>query len=133
MKWLLDTDVLIHAARGRPAAVRRRSRETSPDDVCISAVTVAELLSGADRSPDPAARRSAWREYFAPYAVLPFDHAAAERHAHLRFSMRHEPIGERDLIIAATAVAYGLVVVTANTGEFRRVPQLEVVDWTVSV
>jgi tRNA(fMet)-specific endonuclease VapC len=130
MKWLLDTNVLIHAARGKPAAVRRRLRETSPDDICISAVTVAELLYGAERSPDPAARRSAWREYFAPYAILPFDQAAAERHARLRFAMRHEPIGERDLIIAATALSYGLVVVTANRREFARVPELEVEDWS---
>jgi len=43
MIWLLDTKVLIQAQKGRPGGVRERLAACSPDDVAISAITVAEL------------------------------------------------------------------------------------------
>jgi tRNA(fMet)-specific endonuclease VapC len=128
--WLLDTNVLIHAVRGRPARVRAELRRHGPGDVAVSSVTVAELWYGAEKSNDPARTRAAWSQVLAPYDVLPFDRAAAEHHARVRFLLRHAPIGERDLFIAAIALAYALTVVTRNTKEFRRVPDLAVEDWT---
>jgi len=127
--WLLDTNVLIHAQRGRPEAVRRRLQAASPDDVAISTITVAELWYGIARSDDPDAKRENWSRFLAPFDVLSFDRAAAELHGGLRFALRHHPIGERDLLIAAVALANDLAVVTANIGEFRRVPGLHVEDW----
>ncbi len=130
MRWLLDTNVLIHAQRGTPPAVRRRLQEQSPDDLALSAVTIAELWYGALRSADPDLKRRLWSRAVAPYEVLPFGRETAETHAELRFELRHAPIGERDLLIAATAVAHGLIVVTGNTAEFSRIRALEVEDWT---
>jgi tRNA(fMet)-specific endonuclease VapC len=130
MKWLLDTNVLIHAQRGEPAAVRRRMQEQSPGDLALSAVTIAELWYGALRSADPDVKRSLWSRVVEPYEVLHFDRAAAELHAEIRYELRHTPIGERDLLIAASALAHGLIVVTSNTSEFSRVRQLLVEDWT---
>ena len=62
--------------------------------------------------------------------MLPFDRAAAELHAELRYGLRHAPIGERDLLIAATAVAHGVILVTGNAAAFNRVRGLQVEDWT---
>lgn len=129
MTWLLDTNVLIHAQRGRPESVRRRLREVAPQAVVISAVTVAELWYGIQRSGDPERKRESWSRFLAPFDVLAFDRPAAELHGGLRFELRHQPIGERDLLIAATALANDLTVVTGNTREFRRVPGLRVEDW----
>lgn len=129
MIWLLDTNVLIHTQRGRPEAVRRRLQAVAPDDVAISTITVAELWYGIASSDDPDAKRERWAGFLAPFEVLPFDRTAAELHGGLRFTLRHHPIGERDLLIAAIALANDLAVVTANTGEFRRVPGLQVEDW----
>ena len=61
--------------------------------------------------------------------VLAFDREAAEVHGDLRHALRHNPIGERDLLLASIAFARGLTVVTANVREFRRVPGLAVEDW----
>jgi tRNA(fMet)-specific endonuclease VapC len=130
MKWLLDTNVLIHAQRGDPAAVRRRLTARSPADLVLSVVTIAELWYGALRSADPALKRSLWSRAVEPYEVLPFDRAAAEAHADLRHNLRHAPIGERDLLIAATALVHGLAVVSSNRSEFSRVPGLRSEDWT---
>ena len=130
MKRLLDTNVLIHAQRGEPAAVRRRLKEQSPGDLALSEVTIAELWYGALRSADPDLKRNLWSRVVEPFEVLPFDRAAAELHAELRYGLRHAPIGERDLLIAATAVAHGLILVTSNATEFSRVRGLQVEDWT---
>lgn len=129
MTWLLDTNVLIHAQRGRPAAVRERLRSVSPDSVVVCTVTVAELWYGIARSDDPDLKRELWSGFLAPFEVLAFDRAAAEIHGELRFALRHQPIGERDLLIASIARAHDLTVVTSNTREFRRVPGLSVEDW----
>jgi tRNA(fMet)-specific endonuclease VapC len=128
--WLLDTNMLIFAARDRPRAVRMRLEGTSPDDVVVSSIAIAELWYGAEKCEKPARKREAWRKFLEPYLVLPFDRSAAEEHASLRHSLRHAPIGERDLLVAAIAKSNGLVVVTNNLAEFNRVPGLLVEDWS---
>jgi tRNA(fMet)-specific endonuclease VapC len=128
--WLLDTNALIQSVSGRPPRVRAELRRRSPAEVTLCSVTVAELWYGAAKHADPARKRAAWMRVLAPFDVLPFDRAAAEHHAEIRYALRHNPIGERDLFIAAIAVANGLRVVTHNTREFKRVPGLVVEDWS---
>ncbi len=128
--WLVDTNALIHAVRGRPPRVREELRRRPPSAIAVSAITIAELWYGAEKHSNASAKRAAWDRVVEPYEVLAFDRAAAEHHARLRYALRHAPIGERDLLIAAIAIAKGLIVVTQNTGEFGRVPDLVVEDWT---
>jgi tRNA(fMet)-specific endonuclease VapC len=101
-----------------------------PGRVCVSAVTVAELWYGAEKSEDPDRRRRLVEEFLAPLEVMPFDAAAGRIHGVLRHQLRHHPIGERDLLIAAIARALGRTLVTANRAEFERVPDLTVEDWS---
>lgn len=129
MTWLLDTNVLIHAVRGRPPAVRARLKAASPDDVAISSITVAELWYGAEKSPSPAQKREAWKTALEPFQVLAFDRDAAEQHARIRYLLRHTPIGERDLLIASIALAHDRTLVTHNAREFSRVPRLRTENW----
>lgn len=132
MIWLLDTNVLIHAVRGRPPGVRERLRQESPDDVAVSSVTVAELWYGAEKSVDPDRKREAWTTVLAPFQVVAFDRGAAEHHARIRYLLRRRPIGERDLLIASIALASDLTLVTHNATEFSRVPELRIEDWAAS-
>ena len=125
---LLDTDILVDALRGRGGA-RDRLAEASPDDFRVSSVAVAELAYGARLAREPARAELAWRALLEPLEVVPFDAAAAERHAELRLALRASPIGERDLIVAATALAHGLVIVTRNVREFGRVPGVRLDCW----
>lgn len=129
MIWLLDTNVLIHAVRGRPLGVRAHLQQQSPDDLAVSSITIAELWHGAEKSSNPARRREAWKSVIEPFQVLAFDRDAAEQHARIRHHLRHRPIGERDLLIAAIALAHDLTLVTHNAAEFSRVPRLRVEDW----
>lgn len=127
--WLLDTNVVIHAIRGDPPAVRARLIDVGPGAVRIASVTIAELWYGALKSPHPKRRRDVFDAFLGPIETLPFDRAAAIHHAELRYALRHTPIGVRDLLIASIALSAGLGVVTNNRGEFQRVPGLVVEDW----
>ena len=130
MTYLLDTNAVIHALRGKPASVRGRLDDEGPGRVCVSSVTVAELWYAAEKSEDPERRHRLFLAFLAPLEVMPFDAAAGKLHGVLRHQLRNQPIGERDLLIAAIARTLGLTLVTANRKEFDRVPALAVEDWS---
>jgi predicted nucleic acid-binding protein len=132
MGLILDTSVLIDGERGQmdlPTLLQPYATE----EVGITAITVAELLLGAERAIQPASRmrRAAYAEWIIQtIPVLPFDVRAARRHAELRalLTAQGTMIGAHDLQIAATAVAGGHAVVTRDVADFRRVPGLQVID-----
>jgi tRNA(fMet)-specific endonuclease VapC len=132
MRHLLDTDTCIEVIRRREPAASR-VRQKSPDDLVVSAMTVAELRFGALNSSDPERTLAGVEALLsAPIEVVSFDENAARQHAEVRLALRAQPIGERDLVIAATARAGGFTVVTRNRRHFERVPGLSVEDWTAA-
>jgi len=74
---------------------------------------------------------AAFRELCAATKVLPFDEQAASLAARIRAELKERgtPIGPWDLLIAATAIANGCILVTSNLREFNRIPDLAVEDW----
>lgn len=108
-----------------------RSRSTHVfDDVGISAITLAELEHGVERSAKPDQNRVALREFCAPLEIQPFD-AAANAYGRIRADLQRagQVIGPMDLLIAAHALAEGATMVTNNEREFRRVEGLAVENW----
>ena len=130
MKYLLDTNTCVYALKRAPR-VLERMRALTPDDVAVSSVTLAELWFGARKSGRPEKTRASVDAFLLPLAILDFDAKAAEEYAEFRLHLESAgtPIGERDLLIASTAAAHGLTVVTHNTREFARIPDLGVEDW----
>jgi tRNA(fMet)-specific endonuclease VapC len=124
---LLDTTVLIDAERD-PAAVDEVIADD--DDAAIAAVTVAELQVGAALANGKrrAARRAFIDAVVAVVPVIPYDLPVAMAHARLLVATRRSgrPRGAHDLIIAATAVAGGRVVVTADPTGFADLPDVDV-------
>jgi tRNA(fMet)-specific endonuclease VapC len=130
LTYLLDTNTCIYAIKREPA-VLRRLQERTPDDFGVSAVTVAELWFGAARSSRPQSTRASVDAFLKPFEVLPFASEAAQVYAAIRLQLEKagQPIGERDLLIAAIAKSRRLTVVTHNIREFSRVAGLTVEDW----
>jgi tRNA(fMet)-specific endonuclease VapC len=132
MRYLLDSNACIQCIRtkGNPK-VAVRLGAVPPSSVFLSAVVAAELFHGALRSGAPARHQASTDAFVARFTVLPFDEEAARRYAAARaiLEARGHMIGHFDLMIAATALAHGLTVVTHNTGEFSRVPGLATEDW----
>ena len=130
MTYLLDTNTCIYAIKREPE-VLRRLQERTPDDFGVSAVTVAELWFGAAKSSRPQSTRASVDAFLKPFEVLPFASEAAEEYAQIRLQLEKagRPIGERDLLIAATAKSRRLTVITHNVREVSRVDGLKVEDW----
>lgn len=129
MAVLIDTSVLVDAERrGQPL-----ERSIGEQERAISAITASELLHGVHRATDERVRvrREAFVEHLlASIEALPVTIAVARAHAGIWAGLerRGKIIGAHDLWIAATAVAHGMSVATANAGEFERVPGLAVVS-----
>jgi len=126
--YLLDTDICVYALRHHPRVVREMAVR-SPADIAVPCMVEAELHFGALRSRDPEKGRSEVAAFLAPLGRQPFDSVAAWHHAQVRDALSARPIGERDLVIASTALAHRATLVTHNVGEFGRVPGLSVEDW----
>lgn len=129
--YLLDTNACIRILNGSSPALAARLQATSPSDVRLCSVVKAELLYGARRSGRVESNLRLLQEFFAPLLSLPFDDRCAQEAGLIRLDLERSgrPIGPNDLLIAATARAHDLVLVTNNTREFSRVPGLPVEDW----
>ena len=130
LRYLLDTNFCIHVLRDRPANLRDRFN-TQTDSLCISTIVLTELLYGAAKSARPEANRSEVERFAERLEVLPFDPDAAGHSADIRARLdkRGQVIGGYDLLIAGHARSRGLVVVTENLREFRRVEGLRCENW----
>jgi len=130
VSYLLDTNICVYAIKRWPTVIDRL-QGLSPDDVAVSAVTLAELRFGARKSSKPVPTRATVDAFLLPFPVIPFDPGAADSYAEIRLELertgRH--IGERDLLIASAALSRGFTVVTHNVSEFGRVPGIAIEDW----
>ncbi|MBV8453843.1 MAG: PIN domain-containing protein [Deltaproteobacteria bacterium] len=127
MATLIDSSVLIAAERGQLnfAAI------AAIEEVAISAVTASELLHGVHRARAPAQRhrRQAFVEgLMAQLPVIAFDLIVARVHASLwaDLAKRGVAVGERDLMIGATAIAKGYAIATRDERSFPKIPGLKV-------
>ena len=131
MKLMLDTNICIHIIRRKPPEVLALFKAYTPGDVCISAITLAELEYGAEKSAFPEKNKLALALFLSGIAILPFDEAASAEYGRIRASLEKAgtPIGANDLLIAAHAKSLGLTLVTNNAREFCRVEGLQVENW----
>jgi tRNA(fMet)-specific endonuclease VapC len=129
---LLDTNSCIdHLRRGPSSTVTANLAAARPGSVVLCSVVVAELLYGAHRSARKAQTLSQVQTFCGGFLSLPFDDRAAAEYGQIRAHLvgLGTPIGPNDLMIAAIALANGLILVTHNTAEFSRVPGLTLEDW----
>ncbi|HQF55879.1 MAG TPA: type II toxin-antitoxin system VapC family toxin [Fibrobacteria bacterium] len=129
--FLLDTNIIIYTLKNRFESIRVKIENAGIDNVCVSSLTVAEMEFGAAKSQNPDAARARLYEFLTPFEILPFDAKAAEFYGRIRAAMEKTGniIGPMDLLIASIAAANHCCVVTNNTKEFLRVPNLQVENW----
>jgi tRNA(fMet)-specific endonuclease VapC len=129
--YLLDTNICIYIHHERPAQVITRFRQLRSTDAVISVVTYGELLFGARKSSRQSEALKIIDEFATSVAVLPLPLQAAAIYGHLRAGLeaKGQMIGGNDLWIASHAKAEGLILVTNNEREFKRIPGLKVENW----
>ncbi|WP_449371270.1 type II toxin-antitoxin system tRNA(fMet)-specific endonuclease VapC [Thiomonas sp.] len=130
LSYLLDTHIVIYVIKRRPLEVLAAFNANAAR-MAISAITLAELLHGAEKSTRPAANLAVVEDFVSRLDVLPYTAKAAQHYGQIRAALERagEPIGVNDLHIAAHARSEGLTLVTNNEGEFRRVPALQIQNW----
>jgi len=129
--YLLDTNILSYWMRGNEALIRRME-EYPPSELSLSAVSLAEILYGIEKSPIKKAERTRKIQQIASQLdIYALDEKAAPHYAVIRASLERKgcAISERDMQIAAIARANGFTLVTHNTREFHRIANLRVEDW----
>ena len=135
MTCLLDTNACIALVNGAPARVRERFVEVAAqgERMTTSSVVVFELWYGVAKSLRRRANEQRLRAFLSgPIEVLELDAADAREAGLIRATLEGAgtPIGAYDLLIAGQALRHQARLITANTGEFARVPALRWEDWS---
>ncbi len=130
IRYLLDTNILSDLVRQPQGTVATRIAAAGEETVCTSIVVAAELRFGAAKS---GSKKLADRVdlILSALEILPLEAPADRHYGDLRHHLARQGtlIGPNDLLIAAHALSADLTVVTANAGEFSRVPGLKVENW----
>ncbi len=132
-RYLLDTNICIYIRQNRPEEVLRRFRKLRPGEAVLSVITYGELLYGAAKSRERSQALARLRELVGVLPATALPETAADAYGIVRADLesKGQMIGNNDLWIAAHALAAGLILVTNNEKEFRRVRGLKVQTWTV--
>lgn len=127
MPYLLDTNICIALIKKKPPSLIARIAGSDPGDLLISAISVAELRFGAEKSAFKNKAHSALDLFLQGLEVTYFDEEAAAAYGIIRARLERlgTPIGPLDTLLAAQAAAHELTLVTDNEGEFRRVIEIK--------
>jgi|SRR6056297_2764462 len=130
LKFMLDTNIIIYIMKNRPKQVKDRFKLHN-GQMCISSVTLGELVFGAEHSQQTDRNLADIEEMTARIDVLPFEDNAAYHFGRIRSDLYRmgRPIGPYDMMIAGHARASAMILVTNNVKEFERVPGLQVENW----
>lgn len=131
MRYLIDTNICIYVINKRPVEIIRKFKEVKIGDIGISSITVAELQYGVSKSSNKERNRQRLNEFLAPFEILSFDEVATKHYGDVRAQLERsgKVIGTLDMLIAAHALSKGLIVVTNNEKEFKRVKGLSIENW----
>jgi len=134
MSWMLDTNAWIQILKNPGGHIEQTLRSHLTTDILLCSVVKAELLHGANKYERRDLRLATLERLFIPFNSIPFDDESARHYADIRHGLERagEIIGANDLMIAAICRANGLTLVTANTKEFLRVPDLTIEDWSIA-
>ncbi len=127
---MLDTNIVIYVMNNRPMAVLDTFNQHA-GSMCISSITLAELIYGAEKSAKPQHSLNVVQDFTSRLDVLEYGEKAAAHYGDIRADLvkKGTPIGVNDLHIAGHARSEGLTLVSNNIKEFERVDGLRLANW----
>lgn len=131
MTWFIDTNIFVASLRGGAPQVQARFMQHRPHEILVPYMVLAELRLGAVKSARPEHNDLQVSNIIRPFAIIWPDPVALEHYVDIRATLERTGniISEPDLWIAAITRAAGGTLVTHNTDEFARVPNLTLEDW----
>lgn len=126
-----DTDFLIAFLQKDPDAIKKLEGLQERDDTAAMTTTInaAELWKGAYRSKDGQKEAAKVKRLLDSLELITLDRESARMVGELDATIRSNPIGESDLLIAGIALANKQAVITKNRKHFERIPGLQVEGW----
>jgi tRNA(fMet)-specific endonuclease VapC len=127
---MLDTNIISDLIKNPQGRAAKRIAKLGEDNICTSIIVAAELRYGCAKSGSKRLLKAV-EDLLGEINVLPFEVPADTEYGGIRAELEAagKPIGGNDLLIAAHAYATGATIVTANTGEFKRIRGLTVENW----
>jgi len=127
---MLDTNIVIYVLKRRPIQVLDIFNQNT-NRMAISSITLSELIYGAEKSQNISKNLEAIEDFISHIEVLSYDQKTSQTYGQIKAKLEknEEIIGENDIHIAAHAISQGLILVTNNLNEFRRVPNLSLENW----
>ena len=131
MKYLLDTCCVSDFIKGNENTMMK-IKSSAPTNIAISSITTMEIAYGLQLNPDRTKKiKPLLNDFLSCVRILALDENEAKLSAQLRAELKAAgtPIGSYDILIAATAIAHNLTLITSNMKEFKRVSNLKIEDW----
>ena len=129
MKYLLDTNIIIHLFRGQ-FNLLDKFKQIDLQDCAISEITLAELIFGAENSSNPEKNQKIIDAFLEQIKILPiFNTIPIYAKEKVRLRKKGLMISDFDLLIGTTAVENKLIMVTENIKEFERISNIEIENW----
>jgi len=127
---MLDTNIVIYVLKRRPIQVLDIFNQNT-NRMAISSITLSELIYGAEKSQNISKNLESIEDFISHIEVLSYDQKTSQTYGQIKAKLEKngEIIGENDIHIAAHAISQGLILVTNNLNEFRRVPNLSLENW----
>ncbi len=131
--YLFDTDILSNLVKKRPPPyLIERLRVIPQEKQYISSITIGEIVYGAFKSDQKEKHLTQLKDKLIPLVqLIPFDEKEAFTYGEIRSILEKSgtPLNDTDLMIAATAVANNLVLITGNEKHFGIIENLQVENW----
>jgi tRNA(fMet)-specific endonuclease VapC len=130
MKYLLDTDICVYFLNQNKKVVEKLQR-LPEKDLAISVITVAELQFGAFNSEQIQNNLKKVEAFQNIIQTIMLTLEITTEYARIKADLRQKgaPIDDFDILIGATALVNGLILVTNNTQHFSRLPNLTLENW----
>jgi len=129
--YLLDTNICIYIINQNPKQVVDHIKKLKVHQVKLSAISLAELEYGVSKSRAREKNRQALIHFASAFDIVDFNDEDAEVFGLLRTDLekKGQVIGPYDMQIAAQAITRDLILVTNNTVEFARIPNIKLENW----
>jgi len=129
MIYMLDTDTVSNIVKKHPSAIKKLISHEN-DDICISAVTNAELFYGLEKKNSQKLFNEV-RSIIGKCTIIDFDASQSEIYGRIRFELEKSgtPLGDMDLLIASAAMSTGAILVSHNKKHFSKIKGLKIEDW----
>ena len=129
MIYMLDTDTVSFLVRKNPTVIGNLLKHED-DEICISAISYAELCFGLEKKGSEKLFNEA-RAIMGKLSIIGFDDSQSELYGKIRLQLEKSgtPLGDMDMLIAAASLSAGAILVSHNVKHFSKIRGMKVEDW----